>query len=369
MIIKDVEIYNANSHIPCADIHIKDGKITKIISKNNKSKKFAVPGFIDTHIHGLFNHDVMEGKNAVEIISKHLSYNGVTSFMPTAMTNSWEQICNSLQEISLAESCGSKILGIHIEGPFIGEAKKGAHKKEYLLKGTKPRIKMLMKAANNKLKKISFDPKMVNVNLLNFLKENDIIASIGHSDADYNLAKSFFDNGCYSVCHLWNAMSGIDSRKPGILEATLNSEGVYAEMILDLFHICAESIKFTIKNIGIDNVIAVSDAIKPAYFFDGDNISGDIPVEKKGLKIVLKGTNTIAGSGITLIDAFKNIVSLGYSMNDAVKVTSYNTAKYLKRVDLGRIEVGATADIVILNKSTLDVNTTFIDGKEVKKGL
>lgn len=365
MLIKNVKIVNHDKTINNADILIEKGRIKEIIEKKGTAKYLAVPGFIDTHIHGFFNEDVMNGSQSCEIISRELAKNGVTSFMPTAMTNDWEIILKSLSEIAKTEKWVSKSLGIHIEGPFIGESKKGAHRKEWLKVATNELIDQMYYASETQLKKISFDPLNVPLEVMKHMIELGIIPSIGHSSADFQKSQLYFSNGCNSVCHLWNAMSGVDSRNPGMVQASLYNEKPYVELICDLKHIAAETLLFTIKNKGADKIICVSDAIKPAYYKDGDNISGGIPVTKNGLLITLKGTNTIAGSGISIHDAFRNLVSLGVPLQDVVKMTSYNSAIYLKRNDIGRIEEKKIADIVIMDKNTYDIQEVYISGKKV----
>ncbi|MEE3928450.1 amidohydrolase family protein [Mycoplasmopsis ciconiae] len=371
-VIRSVEIYNANNFIKNADIYIENGVIKKIVEVEGVSKKRAVPGFIDTHIHGFFNFDVSEGVKAIEIIAKKLSFFGTTSFIPTIMTDDFEKMKKSLEEIYEAKMCnflGAKILGSHTEGPFIGKAKRGAHDEKYLLKTSKPKIKHLIKSSNETLLKISLDPDQTNFSDIDFMIENNIQPSIGHTNCTYETAIKMFDNKVKSVCHLWNAMSGFDSRRPGLLQATFMHKNVYAEMILDLIHICEQSVKFTIDNLGIDYIIGVSDAIKPAYSQDGENVSGGFKVVKKGSLITIKDTETIAGSAISLLNAFENMIKIGYSMHDAVKVTSYNAAKFLKRNDIGVIKVGAKADIVLFNKTNFEIFSTYVEGVEIKRGI
>ncbi|WP_036458657.1 N-acetylglucosamine-6-phosphate deacetylase [Mycoplasma leonicaptivi] len=367
-IINDVKIINHNQTINCADIYIQDEKIVKIVPNNNTATQIAVPGFIDTHIHGFMGYDVMEGEQATKMISKHLAQHGTTSFMPSAMTNEWNVILESLKNISKNQEWYSKNLGLHIEGPFIGTKKNGAHKPEFLKKCSIDSIDVLYNASNKQLKKISLDPDQIDKDTFLYTQDKlNIIGSIGHSNTSYQTAQEFFDLGCYSVCHLWNAMSGIDSRKPGLLQASLLNKNVYTEMIFDLLHISKESLDLTFRLKGFDHIIAVSDAIKPAYAPDGDSISGGIPITKKGLKITLKGTDTIAGSGITIHDAFKNLIKIGVSFENAVKLTSYNSAKYLKlENEIGVISQNYFADIVLLNPKTLELENVYINGEQIK---
>ncbi|AKA50034.1 N-acetylglucosamine-6-phosphate deacetylase [Mycoplasmopsis gallinacea] len=364
-IIENVTVVNADSTIECADIYIENDKISKIVPKEGqKTEKLAIPGFIDTHIHGFVGYDVMEGTKATEIISENLAKYGVTSFMPTAMTNSWEKILASLNEISLNQKWVSKNLGLHIEGPYIGENKKGAHKSEWLLKASDENLNQMYQASNKMLRKISFDPKMVDLNVLKKMFDLNIIPSIGHSDASFDISQEYFTNGCASVCHLWNAMSGVDSRKPGMAQAALMNPDVYTELIVDLNHVSTQTVKFTIQNKGVDKVYCVSDAIKPAYGPNGDSISGGVAVVKQDLLITIKENGTIAGSGITLYDSFKNIIKLGYSIQNAVALTSTNVATMMN-LDLGAIKENKIADLVILNKKNLDILSVYVNGNKI----
>ncbi|WP_308699322.1 N-acetylglucosamine-6-phosphate deacetylase [Mycoplasma procyoni] len=366
MIIKNVTIINPERTINNADIFVENNTIMDIKEKEGQGDFYLVPGFIDTHIHGIYNMDVMDGTAELSKISKKLAKLGTTSFMPTAMTNDWEILKNSLSKMAKNKKWYSRNLGFHLEGPFISTEKKGAHKTEFLKQANKTNLNQLIKASESNLKKLSFDPKMVSLKMLKEIQDKEIIASIGHSAVDLKTAQKYFANGCYSICHLWNAMSGIDSRNPGLLQAALMDQNSYVEMIFDLVHISEQTIKFTTQIKDINKIIAVSDAIKPAYYKDGDSVSGGLEITKKAKLITLKNTKTIAGSGIVIHDAFINLVKIGYSLNDAIKICSTNSAKYLKLDNLGQIEKGFLADFVILDKNNLKIKEVYIDGKKVK---
>lgn len=363
MTIKNVQIVNYDNIIECADIEFKNGVITKITKNYNDFKYKIIPGFIDTHVHGFMNYDCMEGTHATEMMSKNLAKNGVTTFLPTAMTQDWKIILKALNNIAKAKSIGARIAGIHIEGPFIGEAQKGAHKTEFLRQATPDLINQLSNASNNKLRKISYDPLMTGLDSVKQMLDNNIIPSIGHTACDYNLANQHLANGALCICHLWNAMSGVHHRNPGLAQASLMDKDVMAELIIDLFHVSPQTIKFSIANKGIDKIMAISDAIKPAYYQDGDSVSGGIPISKKGKQIFLKGTNTIAGSAITIYDAFQNLLELGYDIKHAVRMTSYNAARNTNLEQVGYLDAGYYADFVMLDQNNQLVKV-FVNGKE-----
>ncbi|VEU75938.1 N-acetylglucosamine-6-phosphate deacetylase [Mycoplasmopsis columboralis] len=365
MIIKNVKVVNPYGVIDNADVYIRDEKIIKIVPKTGLGKNFLFPGFVDLHVHGFKGQDFMDGKTATEEISKQLAEYGVTSIMPTEMTAPWDDLIVALSDIASAEFAGSRHLGIHLEGPFIGEAKKGAHHPEYLLKGTPDLVRTLHRASKGRLKRMSFDPKMVDLETLKEMQSLKIVPSIGHTDVSYNEAQLYFDNRVRNVCHMWNAMSGIDSRKPGLVQAAFN-RNVYTEIILDFEHICPETIDFTLQHKDLEYIVCVSDAIRPAYGPDGDSISGSIPVTKKGKNIYLKGTNTIAGSGITLYDTFKNLMKMKVKLPDIAKLTSTNALDSIKHKKIGRIREGYYADLVMIDRKSLDIKAVIINGRLVK---
>ncbi|EFF41079.1 N-acetylglucosamine-6-phosphate deacetylase [Mycoplasmopsis alligatoris] len=365
-IIKDVKIVNYDKIIKNADVILENNVIKQIIKKEGEAEQILIPGFIDTHIHGFAGDDVMDGTEAVERISKKLASYGITSFMPTAMTNEWSEFLQALNNISKAKKLVSKNIGIHIEGPFIGPAKKGAHKLEWLRKATLEDLKEILASSNYTLRKVSFDPTMLDNDLIKYLVANRIIASIGHSSANYAQSMEAYNAGASCTCHLWNAMSGVESRNPGMLQAALTYKKPYAEIIIDFMHVSKESVLFSLKNKNASKLICVSDAIRPAHGIDGDSQSGGIPVTKKGLLITLKGTNTIAGSGISIYDAFKNLISLGIGLSKIVQMTSYNAAKNSNLKNIAQIKKDYIADLILMDKE-YNIKKVYIEGKEVKR--
>jgi N-acetylglucosamine-6-phosphate deacetylase len=159
-------------------------------------------------------------------------------------------------------------------------------------------------------------------------------------------------------------MSGVSHRNPGVAQAILMSKETYAELICDFIHISPETIKFTIQNKGVNKITCITDAIRPAGLPDGEYTSGNLLVNKKGLMITLKKEGSIAGSGATMHANFLNLLSLGYSINDVVKMTSYNITQNMKLKNVGQIKVGYSADMVFLDKIN-NINKVYINGKEI----
>lgn len=365
MTIKNVRVVNFDKTIECADIEIKNNKIFKITKTTGKAKYTVVPGFIDQHMHGFTGYDAMDGKEALEKITKALVKHGTTSFLPTLMTEDPKVLLHALEEAAKAESKGSRILGFHVEGPFLDPIKKGAHQEKYLVKATKTYLDQQIKAANGMIRKVTIAPENFPITLLNHLLDNNIIPSLGHSNCSAAKAREYFANGASSATHLWNAMSGVANRQPGLVEESINNENCMAELVADLVHVDEDAIRLTIAAKGTEAITLVTDAIRPAGLNDGESISGGLKIVKKGSLITLKGTNTIAGSAATMYDNFKNLIKMGYDMEDVVAMTSYNQAVTLGEEKLGYIKKGNLADLVILNED-LSIHQIIIDGITIK---
>lgn len=366
MKIENIKIITHKEIIQNADIEIVDGIIQTISRKDGEGTKILIPGFIDTHIHGFGGFDAMDGIEAIKEIVKAVSKNGTTSYFPTVMTATWSKIISSLESIvELKKELGSIIAGIHLEGPFISFEKKGAHDENHIILPTVELIEELGNASKGLMRKITIAPELLSKEIADALLKHNITPTIGHGNANAIETRESIANGAAACTHLWNAMSGVANRNPGMVEVILQSDAVYAELITDLIHVDAEAIGLSIKSKGVEKIVVVTDAIRPAGLPDGFYTSGGLPVEKKGNLITLKDTNTIAGSGATMHDNFKNLVELGYDIKDVVRMTSYNAAISMELEKTGSIEVGHYADILILNKE-LKIEKVYIHGKEVK---
>lgn len=350
MLLKNIKIINHDEIIKNSDIEIENGKIKRILTKDGEASLIAVPGFIDTHIHGFVGYDSMDGKKAIETISKELGKRGTTAFFPTLMTSSMENILRKIREATEAKSIGSEIVGLHLEGPFISLEKKGAHDEKYITKASDDNLEKLISNANGLLKKITVAPESISKEQIKILLDGGVMPSLGHSNIDALTASQYIEEGSLSATHLWNAMSGVQNRKPGLVEASLNSDKLFAELICDLVHVDEDAIKLAIKSKTPNRIIAVTDAIRPAGLKDGDFESGGLDITKKGKLITLKGTSTIAGSGATMMDNFETLVMLGYDIKDVVAMTSTNAAKLFDLTDMGNIKEGKKANINLLDK-------------------
>lgn len=363
MKLLNVRIVNHDQIIPNANVFIENGMISKIEVIPGKGKMTIVPGFIDTHIHGFGGHDCMDSSYATEIISAKIAKNGTTAFMPTVMTESWDRLRKVFREQSVIQSSGARILGIHLEGPFISKVKKGAHNEDYIIKATEAKIDELFKLSDGLLKKITLAPEEVSANIIKYAIAKGIIVSIGHTNGDAKDVAMASKAGASSATHLWNAMTGVENRKPGVVEAVLNDDTLYAEVILDLLHVDKEAIKLSINAKTPARIMAVTDSLRAAGMRDGEYESGGLEITKHGSKITLKDSDTIAGSAATMHDCYLNLLKLGYNEMDAVTMTSYNAAQYVGLSNIGHIAEGMMADIVVLDEKK-NIKKVIINGVE-----
>lgn len=325
---------------------------------------YVSPGFIDVHIHGSGGYDTMDAEiKALTGISEVIVKNGVTSFLPTTMTMSKEKIYKALDNVKQCMKLkwkGSRILGAHLEGPFINEKYKGAQKEDYIIK---PEYNFIEKYKDI-INVITLAPeKDFNLSFVKEIKaKTDINLSIGHSDATYEEAIDAINAGLDSATHLFNAMSPLHHRKPGIISAVFNSD-IYCELIADTIHINPAIYQILVRIKGLDKLILITDSMRAGCLKDGVSELG-------GQKVIVQNNSarledgTLAGSILTLNRAVRNFKEhTDIKIYEAVNMASLNPAKYLKIDDkTGSIEIGKTADITIFDDA-FDIKRTIINGQ------
>ncbi|MGO5074754.1 N-acetylglucosamine-6-phosphate deacetylase [Clostridium sporogenes] len=352
-------------------IDILDRK-TAYLSKNDyiidAKGLYISPGFIDVHIHGSGGKDAMDGEiESIKVISNTIAKRGVTSFLPTTMTMDKEHIYKALDVIEQAINMdlgGAKVLGAHLEGPFINSKYKGAQKADFI---KNPSFDFI-KGYENVIKIITLAPeKDENFKFLKYIKENtDIVLSIGHSDATYEQAMAAIDNGISRATHTFNAMTPLNHRKPGIIGAIMNTD-ISCELIADNIHVHKGAVNVLTKIKGKDKIILITDSMRAGCMNNGI-------WELGGQKVIVKDSsarledNTLAGSILTLDSAVKNMKNnIDASLCEIISMVTVNPAKDINVYDRkGSIEKGKDADIVIFDKE-IDINMTIIEGNIVYK--
>tara|TARA_B100001027_G_C16246409_1_gene322097 strand:- start:101 stop:1183 length:1083 start_codon:yes stop_codon:yes gene_type:complete len=337
-----------------------NNKVIEIIDdKTLNNENFILPGFIDLHCHGGNGFDTMEGLESIVELSKYHLENGTTTFFPTTVTASYNdtfKALNGLNDYINRNKFQINIEGIHLEGPFINPKKLGAQPPFTQIPNL-DFIKNLLKQAPIKI--ITLAPEIDGgLDLIERLIELDIKPQIGHTLASTDICNLSINKGVESFTHLYNAMSGFDHREPGAVASAFANLN-YSEIICDLIHVHPYMIKLAYKN--IKDLYVITDCISASGMKDGEYNLGVNRVFKKG-NIVKLNNKTLGGSILTMQQAFKNLLKIGFSIIEAVQMTSTNAAKYLNRKDIGNLNVGSYANILVLDKN-FNILKVFLNGK------
>nr|WP_312576057.1 N-acetylglucosamine-6-phosphate deacetylase [Sedimentibacter sp.] len=380
-LIKNVRLITPYEILDGYGVRVDKGKITDIdleksISADLISKvidgngKYLSPGFVDIHNHGNSGFDFMDATNeAIDKISQYHLKNGVTSYLGTILTSSYDNIFNAAKVISeyKNETDTSQLLGIHLEGPFFSKQNKGAQPEQYIIEPELNFIKKIKKQNNDKLKMVSIAPEKKGASeIISYLKNNNITASMAHSNATYDEAKNGINHGVTVSTHLYNGMRAFSHREPGIIGASLLDSRVYCEIIYDRIHLHDASVQIAVKMKGSDKIILVSDAMRAAGLDDGVyELGGQKVIVSQGAARLENGN--LAGSTLNLRTAVYNMVHfLNIPIQDAVRMASLNPVEaigldYCK----GSIEIGKDADLLIFDDN-INISFRMVAGKELK---
>lgn len=325
-----------------------------------------VPGLVDIHIHGGFGVDLTYSTtNEIIDFSKNLLAAGVTSYVPSTVTDSFDQIKTAVKNVSEASGVnyGSRILGIHLEGPYLNPIKGGAQSKEHLRNPSLEEFERLYGVSRGLIKRITIAPELEGgIDFIrDVVRKFGVKVSLGHTNATYEQTLRAIEAGANIITHLFNGMREYHHREPGVIGAALTIRKIYTEIISDLIHLHPVTINLVLKCKGPSRTILVSDAISGAGLADGLYTLGPYKVIiKDGVARTEDGA--LAGSTLTLIKAVKNAVKLGINLRYAVRMATSTPCSAMGLKNIGRIAKGYKADFVILNKK-LDVVEVYMDGE------
>ncbi len=344
-------------------VHFEDGIITHVEYSPSKPEAILMPGFVDIHTHGVKGVDFFSERDGDKWIeaSEFFYKNGVTTFLPTSMSGSLENIKDFLSFVEYISDKIPSVYGAHLEGPYISTEEKGAQDERYIRKPKMEEVKELVK--HKSLKTITIAPEICEEAVLDLLMDNEIVLSLGHSNSDYKTSERAFYNGFKRITHFPNGIKGLHHREVGVFGAGLLLP-FYLEMIVDMVHLSAEMINLTLKLKTYDKIILVTDSIPAAGLDDGIYQFNERTVKVRSGKVTLDD-GTLAGSVLTFNEAVKNFKKItGCSLKDLTKVTSYNAVKNLEIKNSGRITEGYFADVVVLDFD-LNVIEVYKSGKRV----
>jgi N-acetylglucosamine-6-phosphate deacetylase len=375
MLIKNCNIIYLNK-IENGSILIENGKIKEINPITCSDENildahglYISPGFIDVHIHGAGGFDTMDGTVlAINTIAKTIVKNGTTSFTPTTMTVSIEAIQKSMKAIKQLKEEGTEgahVLGAHLEGPFINPEAIGAQNPNYLLSPSISSYNEMVRDCEDSVVSITLAPEVDGAKeLIKYLSEKGIICSLGHTKATYEEAMEAIKCGACHSTHLYNVMTPLNHRNPGVVGATFDSD-ITTETISDGIHISYPALRIAYKQKGTDNVLLITDAMMACSMPDGEySLGGQSVTVANGAARLKNGA--LAGSTLTLDKAVKNVYkNSNLPLYEIVKMASYNGAKHCKVHDhKGQIKEGYDADLILFDDD-ININKVFILGKEV----
>lgn len=354
-----------------------DEKIVDIIDESNlpdtvsevidAQGNYVAAGLIDVHIHGYHGKDTMDGTvEAVETIAKGIVENGVTSFLPTTMTMSKEAITNALEAVRVVKEnnvLGAEILGVHMEGPYVNAAFKGAQNGKYILNPTQEDIDYV-KSYKDVVKLVTIAPEIEGAKT--FIKDiaetTDITLSMGHTSATFDEAMEGIKCGISHTTHLFNAMTPLHHRNPGVVGAALASD-VSCEMICDTIHVNPGLYPLVIKAKAPNKFVLITDCMCAGGCKDGEYaLGGQKVVVEQGSARLMDGT--LAGSILRLNEALKNVVEhTEYGIETAINFATINPAMAIG-VDAfkGTLDLGKDADIIIFDEE-IKINHTINKGR------
>ncbi len=330
------------------------------------AQHYLAPGLIDMHIHGIQGHDVMDGTpEALLAISKVLAKEGVTGFLATTMSASVEILETVLQAAknAMSESEGTALLGVHLEGPFIALASKGAQCADAFSLPDIAVMQRLQKAAEGTIKLVTLAPELAGaLDLIAYLHKSQVIASIGHTKATYAETAAAIKAGCSHATHLFNAMGSLQQREPGALGALLLSDEVTAELIVDGVHLHPAIVELALCLKGKDRLVLITDAMRATCLGDGQYDLGGLTVNvQAGCARLPDGT--LAGSTLRMPQALRNMMQFSHcQLADAITMAAETPARILGLGERkGSIVVGKDADLIIMTDA-LDVVLTLRQG-------
>jgi N-acetylglucosamine-6-phosphate deacetylase len=384
--IRAGRIYTPNTLIRNGIVVLKNGKISYVGDDFEKAKDatvlgfkdgICVPGFIDVHVHGGGGYDFADG--SVEAFSEVCKYHvrgGTTSLLATILSSPVDytfKVLETFRKLSNVSTDGAEILGLHLEGPFLNPEMRGAHPVEFLQTPTEELIWSFLEYADV-IRRVTIAPEVSGgVEAVKAFSSRNVIVSIGHSNAPYDVVVKAYDVGLKHTTHLYNAL-GVSFKRgpyriPGALESVLVLDGIMAEIIADGRHVHPILIRLALKTKGFGRLCLVTDAMRAAGMPDGtyklgSNIYGSEVVVKDGISYT-RDMNSFASTTISMIDAVRFMRSMGYPMKQVLLMASSIPAKLLGVSNRkGFIESGFDGDLVVLDRK-LRVLLTIVRGRVV----
>jgi N-acetylglucosamine-6-phosphate deacetylase len=361
------------------DVEVVDGRVAAVGLGTPRGSKIAAPGFVDLQVNGYAGVDFSApGEDGYAVAGAAMLADGVTAFQPAIVSAEVEPMVGSLAMVASAATAGRstgpeplgeggeaepgpRIIGAHLEGPFLSPARPGAHDPAALRAPDLAALDRLL--ASGPVSQVTLAPELPGaLELIDALTARGIVVACGHTDADAAAAHAAFARGASAVTHLFNAMRGAEPRDPGIAYAALGRDGVFITLIVDGHHLAADTVRTAWRAAG-DRLVLISDAVAAAGAPDGDyTLGGNVPIHSAG-GVVRNADGSLAGSTVSMLQAVRNSHALGVPLAAALRAATEAPAAMARRPDLGRIVPGVRADLVVLDNA-LGVERVFFGGRE-----
>ena len=342
----DVQAALVRGQLVAGDVEVEDGAITAVGLAGGTRGRIAVPGFVDLQVNGYGGVDFLAASTLdYETAGDLLLQGGVTAYQPTFITAPERVMLEALRAMP-ANGSFPRVVGAHVEGPFLSPERLGTHPLEHRRDPDLALLERLLDAG--RVTELTLAPELAGADaLITRLLEREIVVSAGHTNATAAQAHAAFDLGVSTVSHLFNAMRPFRSRDPGIVGVALTRRDVYVQMIVDGHHLADETVRLIWAAAG-GRVALVSDATAGAAGATGPYQLGDIEIDISD-GVPVRGDGVFAGTVLTMIEAVRNLHALGISLEDAVGAATSVPARILGRDELGVLEPGGLADVVVLD--------------------
>jgi N-acetylglucosamine-6-phosphate deacetylase len=376
LLLTDCFIYTPEEYGP-GEVLVVNGRISEVARRVGARQGAEIlalegailaPGLIDIHIHGSSGLDTMDGKaEAIAGLSAFVAAHGVTGFLPTTVAAPLSQIEQALQAVRQAVDGGlpgAQVLGVHLEGPFFNRQRAGAQPLDWCVDPSDDALRHLLAAGEGLIRMISLAPELPGaIAAIEACVRRGIVVSIGHTDATYEQAQAAFAAGARHITHLFNAMTPLHHREPGVIGAALTTAGVMVQLIADGLHLHPAILNLAVRCKGVAEVVLITDAIAGTGLPDGEYTMGPQQVIVRNGEARTPAGN-LAGSTLTLERAIANMVRLaGVPLPAALQMATLNPARVLGLEQRkGRLASGYDADMVALD-TDFNVHLTMVGGQ------
>lgn len=378
MLIRNANTLTGGKFVKNAQVRVLNGRVAELgeVLEPQAGEQIIdavgamlAPGFVDIHIHGYGGKDTMNGLDAIRHMAKGLAKHGVTGFLPTTMAAAYDDTRNALKaarELMNLKPEGARVLGCHLEGPFLNAAKKGAQPAQFIFPPSMENYLKIAGGLEDAVKLMTIAPEVDGAIELIEQLSSKIAISAGHTDASFDQMQAAADAGVTQVTHLFNGMNPLTHRAPGVPGTALSDDRIRVQIIADLLHLHKSVLKLSWRAKGPDGCLLITDAMEATGMPDGQYHLGanDVTVQNREARL---SDGTIAGSTLTMDRAIKNMVrAAGIPAEQAIHMATATPADAIGETERGRVAMGAHADLVLLDDD-FEVIMTIVGGEVAYK--